>query len=359
MARKIFFTPGPSQLYFTAEEHLKRGLSEQIPSISHRSSQFQSIFQEARSNLRELLDIPEHFDIFFLASATEAWERIIQNLVQHTSHHIFNGSFGKRFFEIADAYGIDATKTEAAPGQPFDDIDIPGESEVISITQNETSVGFFFPEDRISDIRKNHPQAIIALDVVSSVPVAPIPFDTIDTAYFSVQKSFGLPAGLGVWIVNDRCVARAEQLLSQDQVIGSYHSLPSLKKTGDKNQTPETPNVLDIYLLANVARDMNIKGIDVIRREAKYKSTLTYQLYQENDHLEPFVGQQEFRSPTVMVGKTNSRAKELIQFIGEKGLVIGSGYGPFKKDHIRIANFPTHSKEQFELLIDLISTFNS
>ena len=35
----------------------------------------------------------------------------------------------------------------------------------------------------------------------------------------------------------------------------------------------------------------------------------------------------------------------------EKGFIIGKGYGSGKKQ-IRIANFPTHSKEVFELLCD-------
>ena len=36
-------------------------------------------------------------------------------------------------------------------------------------------------------------------------------------------------------------------------------------------------------------------------------------------------------------------------------MMIGGGYGPFKGKHIRIANFPTHSKEQIEMLVDTIN----
>ena len=40
-----------------------------------------------------------------------------------------------------------------------------------------------------------------------------------------------------------------------------------------------------------------------------------------------------------------------INKLKEKGLIIGKGYGS-TTNQIRIANFPTHSKEVFELLCD-------
>ena len=50
-----------------------------------------------------------------------------------------------------------------------------------------------------------------------------------------------------------------------------------------------------------------------------------------------------------------SEYNELAQ-VKAKKLVLGQGYGPFKEEHLRIANFPTHSKEQMEMLVDLLAT---
>ena len=44
--------------------------------------------------------------------------------------------------------------------------------------------------------------------------------------------------------------------------------------------------------------------------------------------------------------------KDLIEYLKSKQLIIGSGYGDFKDQHIRIANFPAHSKESIEMLVD-------
>ena len=63
------------------------------------------------------------------------------------------------------------------------------------------------------------------------------------------------------------------------------------------------------------------------------------------------------RSKTVIVAKTESDNQALVSFLNNQGIVIGKGYGEAKSDQIRIANFPTHSKEQMEKLADLITEF--
>ena len=74
---------------------------------------------------------------------------------------------------------------------------------------------------------------IIALDLVSSVPATPIDLSLVDTAYFSVQKCFGLPAGMGVWIVGPKCFEVSKVKEYMNEIVGSYHSLSVLKKNGD------------------------------------------------------------------------------------------------------------------------------
>ncbi len=359
MAKKIYFTPGPSELYFTAEEHLKNALKEQIPAISHRSKRFQEIYAEAVANLRALFQLPDNFHVVFVASATEVWERLLQNCVERESFHFVNGSFSQRFYEIAAELGKKPLHVKADYGDytPINKANIPSSAELISVTQNETSTGVAHPQHEIEQLQAKYPNALVAVDFVSSAPVSSIDFNKIDTAYLSVQKCFGLPAGLGVWFYNDRCLQKAEQLQAKGLSIGSYHSLLKLHEGGQKNQTPETPNVLNIYLLAKVAGDMLSKGLDRIRKEAEYKSTLLYTYFENHAAFSPFVKKAEARSKTVIVAETGDQTNALIDFLKGKGMVVGSGYGPFKASHIRIANFPTHSKESVEQLVDLMDEF--
>ena len=352
MSNKIYFAPGPSQLFYTFEEHLKKALNEDIPSISHRSSQFIKVVKETAEALTELLELPDGYSIYFLNSANEAWDRIIQNLVDKRSHHFANGAFSRKFYDFAIAHNKTSSLTSSEDGKQFESYIVPGNAELIGITKNETSVGYSISEEEIEQLRKNYPEKLIALDIVSATPSLPIDFSNIDTAYFSVQKAFGLPAGLAVWIVNERCHEIANQR-AEKTTLGSYRTLPNLKKFGIKDQTPETPNMLYIYLLGKIAQDLLQVGIKKVRNDTTYKAAILNQMVENHPALEHFVDSAKHRSKTTIVAKSE-RSEEILNFFSKKGLILGSGYGAHKENHIRIANFPTHSKESIEMLSDLM-----
>jgi phosphoserine aminotransferase len=352
------FTPGPSQLYFTVQDHIKSALREGIPSLSHRSKAFEAIYRNTASGLKSLLNIPDHFTLVFTASATEIWERSIQNLVHTHSAHLVNGAFSKRYWEISKQLNKQAVAIKVpegtAPAFPV----LDPLTELIAVTHNETSTGVSLSPDFIRELRTAYPSAIIAVDAVSSLPYPAFDFSQLDCVFFSVQKGFGLPAGLGVWLVNERCVAKAENLLAQGNSIGSYHTLPQLIQFARKNQTPETPNVLGIYLLSKVIEDFNRRGIDMIRRETEYKSAILYQALDQHPLIHAFVQQPEHRSRTVIVASTGAHTTRLSGFLSQKGLAAGDGYGPSKSSQLRFANFPAHSKEQYEALVDALQEFH-
>jgi phosphoserine aminotransferase len=354
MSHAVNFTPGPSQLYFTVADHVKQAFRDGIPSLSHRSKLFENIFAGCTNDLRTLLNIPATHTIVFTGSATEIWERMLQSLVVNRSHHFVNGSFSKRFHEIAVQLGKQPSTTEVAPGLGFSDNVVPDDAELIALTHNETSTGVSMPMSFIDAFRAQHPRAIIAVDAVSSLPYPQFDYTKVDSVFFSVQKGFGLPAGLGVWIVNDACIERTHELTTRGHSTGSYHSLASLVEHAKKNQTPETPNVLGIYLLGKVVQDMLRRGIQQIRKETEYKAAILYQAMSQHATLKPFVQDAAWQSKTVIVGQCESGLADLVSKLNQKGLQPGDGYGPFKKSQLRFANFPAHSKEQFELLVDTL-----
>lgn len=355
---KINFTPGPSQLYFTVEDHAKQAFKAGIPSLSHRSRKFEAIYKEASDGLRELLGIPAGFHILFTGSATEIWERIIQNLVERKSLHLVNGSFSKRFYEVALQLNRSSDAIEVPPGQGFSaDFQISNDTELIAITQNETSTGVSVPFAVIAEIRKQAPEMLIAVDAVSSLPYPDFDYNVVDTVFFSVQKGFGLPAGLGVWLVNERCLVKAHAMLTRNISIGSYHNLPSLVQHEAKFQTPETPNVLGIFLLGKVVGDMLRVGIQRIRKETEYKAAVLYQELNAHGLIRPFVNNADWQSKTVIVADTGAYTKAITERLLAEGMQPGDGYGTGKATQLRFANFPTHAREHFERLCDIIKGF--
>lgn len=357
--RNIYFTPGPTELYFTAEEHIKNGLKQGIGSTSHRGPVFKNIYKNCVENLRALMHIPEDYHILITSSANEAWERLIQNCVEKESFHICNGSFSSRFHTTAEQLDRKAHALTAADGTvpALESIAVPENAEMITLCLNESSTGAAYPLEDVYALKAKYPDKLIALDGVSAVPVMDVDFSKIDSLYFSVQKAFGLPAGLGIWIVNNACVEKAKSMEKKGISIGSYHRLPDMVEKAAQYQTAETPNIIGIYTLAKVAEDMLTKGLKMIRNEITYKAAILYQAIASHPQLSAFVEVEKHRSQTVIVAKTDFDSSRLIAYLKEKKIEIGSGYGKYKTQQVRFANFPTHSKEQMEFLVDLLAEF--
>jgi len=355
---KIFFTVGPAQLYPTYLKHLNDAMSLQLGSISHRSKKFRSIYQNTSENLKTLLNIPAENSILFTGSASEIWERILQSCVETSSFHLVNGSFSKKFYDFSIELGKKGIKQEVDVGEGFkyEDIKIPMDSELVCITHNETSSGVVTSVDTIHQLKKDNLNKLFVVDMVSSAPYPNFDYNLIDSTFFSVQKSFGMPAGLGVWIVNEKCVHKSEEIKLKGFLTGTYHSLTSLYKNAKNYETPSTPNVVAIYILGKIAEDMLIKGADLIRKETDEKAKYLYQFLNENENISASVKNKSFQSPTVIVADIND-ATNLLKNLEKQNIIVGSGYGKFKETQIRIANFPAVNMSEIEMLVKNIKNF--
>jgi phosphoserine aminotransferase len=355
--RNVYFTAGPAELYPTVYQHLQTAMDEQIGSISHRSQKFRDLYKFTAEQLRTLLNIPATHGIFFAGSASEIWERILSNCVEHESFHLVNGSFSKKFYEYAVSLHKYAHQQEKPFGEGFDyaEIEVPEYAELICTTHNETSSGVQMREPDIHKLKRSNLKKLIAVDMVSSAPYPALDFEVVDTAFFSVQKAFGLPAGLGVWIANEKCLEKAERLQRYDDLsIGAHNNLPVLWKNFQKYETPATPNVLLIYLLGKIAKDYNRIGAEAMRKETDEKAKMIYKFLESSSVFSPFVQQEKHRSRTVAVATTSVPSAQVIAHVKESGMIVGSGYGPFKDSQIRIANFPAVSVEKTAELIDIL-----
>lgn len=349
--QKIYFTPGPTHLYPTAPQHLQTALTQDIMSISHRDPAYVAMAKNTVTQLRSLLTIPEEYAVFFLSSGTEAMERVIENTVEHTSFHFVDGDFSLRWQETSHDLLKTALKYEVPHGQGFDYTQavIPPEVELICLTHNETSTGVMLNLVDIYALKTAYPDKLVALDVVSSAPYVALDFKQLDLVFFSVQKGFGLPAGLSVLIVSPQAMQKSQAI--QVKVAQTYHSFQSLQSYATKFQTPETPNVLDIYLLGQICADMLTTGLATIRQETETKFASIAARVAQSQRLSFFVRDPNFRSKTVIVLDVQGGSKELIGQLAAQDLIVGTGYKQYKDKQIRIANFPSHSLAHFEHLV--------
>jgi phosphoserine aminotransferase len=347
---KHYFTVGPSQTYPGLETMVKIAFKEKICSISHRSETFRNIYKNTDAQLRKLMNIPKTHSIFFMPSATEIWERMIANTVHIKSAHFINGAFSQKFLEASQALGKQTQIFETNKTAGFTKLDeykIDDDVELICVTQNETSTGTYIQNNEITKLKKKHPTKLVCVDIVSCVPYNQLDFKYVDCAFFSVQKAFGLPAGLGVWIVNEACIAKSKTIANK----GAHHTLPVFEKNYATFETPSTPNVLNIYLLGYVASEMNIEGIKKIRNIIDERATILYDIPNVNNNFTLNIANKKYQSPTVIVLNTKIHSKEVTRRLAEKNIIVSSGYGAFKNTQIRIGNFPAVSNRAFDALI--------
>lgn len=348
-----YFTPGPSQLYPIVPEAMAEALAGQIPSISHRSQAFKDIVARTNAALTSLLNIPADYSIWYLSSANEAWERILQNCVRQHSFHLVNGSFSSKFHGFALDYGKKPLQHKVPFGQGFrlQDINVPAEAELIAAIANETSSGVQTDPKLIYALKERHPEKLVVVDVVSAYPAYELDLSRVDGAYFSVQKGFGLPAGLGVMLAGPRLRERAQELESEGQVVGAYHRFTELEKYAQKLQTPATPNVMGIYLLGKVAEDMlKGEGRAGLRRIHEEKKAALWRFFDDFEGLRHFVAAED-RSETVVVLDCDKESSFWIKALREKGFSIGAGYGDRTATQLRIANFPSMGVGDVEALL--------
>ena len=301
-----------------------------------------------------MLNIPATHGIYFTGSASEVWERVLLNCVEHESFHAVNGSFSRKFFDYAQSLHKFAHIAEKPFGQGFDvaDLEVPDYAELVCLTHNETSAGVQMRPADMHKLKRKYPDKLFVVDMVSSAPYPDLDFSLIDSAFFSVQKAFGMPAGLGVWIANNACLEKAERLQRYETMtIGAHNSLPMLHKHYQTFETPATPNVLFIYLLGKIAEDFNRIGIDVIRKQTEEKARMLYKFMESSPAFSPFVAEDRHRSQTVIVANTTKPSAEVIKAVKGAGIVVGSGYGKLNESQIRIANFPATSAAQVAELI--------
>ncbi len=356
---KKYFTVGPTELAEGISDNYSYAVKNNLFSVSHRSKEFEDIYSNTVESLKKLLGIPDDFYVFFLSSATECMERIIQNLVEKKSYHFINGYFAERFFNISKQLGkeTDFIKCDYGNDFNFDDVNIDDDTDMLCFTHNETSTGVVFKSDTIYDLKKKYPDKIIAVDIVTSVPYYKFDFSFIDVAFFSVQKGFGLPPGLGVMVCRKSLVSKAKELSDKGIIIGTYNNFLKLAMNADKNQTTMTPNIPAIYLLGKSCEWMSGKGIDLIRNDTEKKANLIYGFFDKHPNIRPFVKEKELRSLTTIVLESEIDPEKVFTKLEYNDFVVSKGYGEYESKHIRIGNFPMHKFEDVSNLIYLFKKF--
>ncbi|GAB3535384.1 alanine--glyoxylate aminotransferase family protein [Pontibacter brevis] len=341
------FYPGPAKLYPDVRNYMVDAYDEGILSTPHRGEQFVQMSRAVVGSIKRRLNIPQDYYIFFTSSATECWEVLIQSLTKHKSFHIYNGSFGEKWCQYAQKLRpkSEGFQFDLNSPMPVSELEISKDTELICFTHNETSNGTQVSSACILNLHNRFRDTLIAVDATSSMAGLNLKMIKADIWFSSVQKNFGLPAGLAVIACSPRAIFRAKQIGERSH----YNSLVSMYEKMLNYQTTHTPNVLNIYLLKRVLEDRPfIKSIDL---ELTARAQDLYTFFEQFNDFKLLVENAEVRSKTVLALQASEK---LVDDIKKRALHhnmrLGNGYGPWARNTFRIANFPAITDEEFEEL---------
>lgn len=341
------FYPGPSKVYPQVAQYLQDAFAEGILSVNHRSEEGMKITRGAIEGLHQKLNIPPDYHVYFISSATEAWEIIAQSLTVQKSLHFYNGAFGEKWADYAEKL---VTEIERKPFNLNELPDLQGFDnfkDIVCITQNETSNGTQIKD--LKAFRKAFPEAIIAVDATSSLGGIALDFNDGDVWFASVQKCFGLPAGMAIMICSPLAIQRATEI--NDRKF--YNSLLFIHDNFQKFQTHYTPNVLSIYLLDKIM--LNVPNISIISENIKQRADKWYDFF-DSKGMKYLAHNPAIRSDTVITIEGTTEGIKAIKTLSKThGITVGNGYGSWKNTTFRIANFPAIEDFEIETLMKVLS----
>ncbi len=339
----INFYPGPSKIHPEYKKVVHDLLSNGLATYNHRSPEFMAGYKSTVAVLKQKLDVPPTYELFFLSSATECWESICQTFLDVPTKFLYNGAFGKKWAEVGKSLMKNTRAIEYNENEGIDTaLNQISSCGLIAYVHNETSNGTVVRKPYQKLIKDKFPDAFIAVDATSSLGGSQIDYLSCDIIFASVQKCLGAPAGLAVMIISPK----VQEWLEKIEFTKHYNDLNEIYLNHKKNQTTHTPNVLGILALGKMYEELQDLNKYI---EKVYTRADNFQHFIENNPSYHFLTDTSFRSKTVFCIQ-HSNVEKIIRQAKLQNIILGKGYGKNANSTFRVANFPAHSDADFEEL---------
>ncbi|RAN85183.1 3-phosphoserine/phosphohydroxythreonine transaminase [Bacillus sp. SRB_331] len=281
MERVYNFSAGPSILPLPVLEKVQKelvnynGTGMSVMEMSHRSSYFQSIIDEASSLLRELMNIPDEYEVLFLqGGASLQFSMIPLNLMStyKKAGYVLTGSWSKKALQEAGKIGevqvIASSEKEKFTTIPkMDDLPNDEELDYVHITTNNTIEG-----TKYVDIPHLERVPLVA-DMSSNILSEQYDVTKFGLIYAGAQKNLG-PAGLTIVIIKRDLIGSAN---SDCPTMLNYETY------SENNSLYNTPPSFSIYVAKLVLEWLKEQGgVSAIEEQNRMKSSLLYNFLDES-----------------------------------------------------------------------------
>ena len=281
MTRAYNFNAGPAAL---PEEVLLKAKQEwmdfegtrmSVMELSHRSEEYDNVHTKATNLLKELMNIPDHYEVLFLqGGASLQFSMVPMNLLtnEKSASYVLTGSWSEKALKEASKIGrteiIVSTKDTNYKRIPDnDEIPLNPDAAYLHITSNNTIYGTQWRE-----FPKTNTVPLIA-DMSSDILSRQINIADFGLIYAGAQKNLG-PSGVTVVIIRKDLIKENKHL----PTMLSYHTYAASKSLYN------TPPTLAIYLLALVLEWTKDKGgVEKIEEINVQKAETIYRIIDESE----------------------------------------------------------------------------
>ena len=292
------------------------GLS--ILEISHRSKEFTAVIEEARTLVKELLEVPEGYSVLFLGGGASLQFCMVPfNILKKKAAYLETGTWAVNAIKEARIFG-DVDVVASSKDRNFcyipKDYTVPADADYFHYTSNNTIYG--------TEIRKD-PDVPVRLvsDMSSDIFSRPVDVSKYDIIYAGAQKNLA-PAGVTIVIVRDDVLGHVDRPIP---TMLDYRT--HIKKDSMFN----TPPVLPIYSALQTLRWYKEQGgVKELEKRDLEKAAI---LYDAIDSSRMFVGTVENPDDRsimnvcfVLKPEYAELEKEFIDFAATKGIVGIKGH---------------------------------
>ena len=267
----------PQEVYDSAIEAIKdfAGTGVSVLSISHRTKEWDVIMDETRAMWKELLEIPEGYEVVFLGGgASLQFLYVAMNFLEKKAAYVDTGVWAHKAFKEAKGLG-NAVEIASSSDKNYTYVpkgyEIPLDADYLHITTNNTIYGTELKEDIDSPI------PLIA-DMSSDIMSRPVDVSKYALIYGGAQKNVG-PAGVAFAIIKKDALGKVSRYLP---------SMLDYRLHIDKLSMFNTPPVFSIYIMHETLKWIKAQG--GVRAIQKINRKKADTLYAEIDRNPLFTG---------------------------------------------------------------------
>jgi phosphoserine aminotransferase len=293
------------------------GIGLSVLEISHRSSEFEAVLDEAVKLVKELFSVPDGYSVLFLqGGASTQFALVPYNLLPSTGKaaYVESGVWANKALKEAKYFGeveVIATSKESNFTYIPKDFTVPSDASYLHLTSNNTIYGTQLHEFPASSIP-------VVCDMSSDIFSRKVNVADFGLIYAGAQKNMG-PAGVTLVIVKDDILGKA------DRKIPAMFNYQTQIEGGSMYNTPP---VFAILVSMLTLRWLKAKGgVEAIEKENDAKAAA---LYTEIDRNPLFKGvaatEDRSKMNVCFVVENPEHEKPFLKLCDEKGIIGIKGH---------------------------------